>query len=66
MAEQFADAALIDTGMVHAAIDPPFAGVSSDPRLDDDRMTVARGVVTAVLIAAPFWAVIAFTVYLLM
>lgn len=32
----------------------------------DDRLTPARGIVAAVLLALPFWGLVAFTVYLLM
>ncbi len=33
---------------------------------DDERLSPSRGIVTAVLLSAPFWALVGFTVYLLM
>ncbi len=37
-----------------------------DMDIDHDSVTAARGVLTAIFIAAPFWALVAFTFYLLL
>ena len=66
MAIQLADAALIYPGTVHQSMAPPVTGRDIDPMADDDRLTVARGIGTAVLISAPLWALVAFTVYSLL
>ncbi len=63
MATQFADAALIDPGTLHDAAGRPVTGYDSDPMPSEGRLTAARGIVTAVLIAAPFWVLIAFIIY---
>jgi hypothetical protein len=52
------------------AVRPPI--VTAQPLLDPpdmeegDRLAVARGVVTGVIISAPFWILAGFTVYMLL
>jgi len=62
MDTQLADVAPVDS---RAAAVPAYAGYETDPLPDDEGMTVARGIVSAVLIATPFWALLAFTAYML-
>ena len=71
MAPQLADAAVMDSETMQEAMGrptpsfDPIPAFDNDPMPDDDRLTVARGIVTAMVIASPFWALIAFTVYML-
>ena len=66
MATQLADAALIDPRTIQQPAGRSVTGYDSEAMPDDGRLTAARGIVTAVLISTPFWALIAFTVYLLL
>ncbi len=65
MATQFADAVSIDSGTIQEAARRPNSGCDNNSAVNDDRLTVARGILTGALIATPFWALIAFTVYML-
>ena len=51
--------------MAHGAVVRPRATYESRVEHDSGRST-ARGIMTAVVIAAPFWALVAFAVYLLL
>jgi hypothetical protein len=66
MATQLAEAALIDPRLVHEAPVRPPATYDSNAAQDDDRTTPGQGIVVAMLISVPFWALIAFTIYLLL
>jgi hypothetical protein len=65
MSIQLADAKPVDPRVVHEAPGIPVTVVSSDVIREDRRMTASRGIAIGVLIALPFWALIAFTIYLL-
>jgi hypothetical protein len=65
MEMQLSDADRIETGMAHDAVVRPRATYESRVEHDSGRST-ARGIMTAVVIAAPFWALVAFAVYLLL
>ena len=65
MATQLVDAAVLGPDSVQGPVGRPGSSFDSHQMLDDDRLNVARGIVTAVLIAAPFWTLIAFAVFLL-
>ncbi|MDB5400545.1 MAG: hypothetical protein JWQ55_2563 [Rhodopila sp.] len=66
MATQLAEAALIDPRLVHEAAARPPATYDSNATQDDDRTTAGQGIAVAMLISVPFWALIAFTIYLLL
>jgi hypothetical protein len=66
MATHLAEADLVDPGMVHGATGRPQPADDNDLTEDDERSTAARGIVTAALISAPFWALFAFALYLLL
>jgi hypothetical protein len=59
-------ARLVDPGIVHEPVERPVVVLENKVGADDRRLTAARGVAIGVLIALPFWALIAFTVYLLL
>jgi hypothetical protein len=65
MAAQLADAELIDRRIIHEMVGDAPVAYGSDTVEDNDRTTAVRGIATAVLISTPFWALIAFTIYLL-
>ena len=65
MATQFADAVSIDSGTIQETARRPNPGCDNDSAANDDRLTAARGILTGALIATPFWALIAFTIYML-
>ena len=52
--------------MVHEAGGHALVTPDSDAADDDERPTAARGIVAAVLLSAPFWALFAFTIWLLL
>ena len=66
MAIQMADSALLDHQMVHDAVDHVPVTYITDPIEDHDRTSAVRGIMTAMVISAPFWALIGFTIYLLL
>ena len=66
MAIQMADSALLDRRINREASDHAPVSYVSDPTEHDDQTTAGRGIVTAVVISTPFWALIAFTIYLLL
>ncbi len=57
---------LVDPPVVSAPVGRTLPAYGSDPCDDGDRSVAARGIIIAVLIALPLWALIAFTVYLLL
>ena len=65
MATQFAEAASIDSRTMQDAEGRPNPKFDDDSTPDDDRLTVARGILIGALIATPFWALVAFTLYML-
>jgi hypothetical protein len=65
MDTQFANAAVMHSDTMHAGVTRPVPGFDVDPMPDDNRLTAVRGIVTAVVVAAPFWALVAFTIYML-
>ncbi len=65
MAAQLVNAELADRRPVSKAVDELPATYSSNPTDGSNRITAARGLVTAMMISMPFWALIAFTIYLL-
>jgi hypothetical protein len=66
MATQLADAERIDVRVLHDAAVHPFLGCDADAADGDERTPAARGILTAVLISTPFWALAGFTMYLLL
>jgi hypothetical protein len=65
MATQVSDADLIDDRIVNQTVVSPRITYDSDLIHDAGRST-ARGIMTAVVIAAPCWVLIAFALYLLL
>ena len=65
MATQLADAAVLAQESAQGPEGHRGTRFDSHQMPDDDRLNVARGIVTAVLMAAPFWALVAFTVFML-
>lgn len=65
MATQFANAAVIDSETMQQAIGRPVPSFDNDPMPDEAPPTAARGIVTAMVIASPFWVLVACTVYML-
>jgi hypothetical protein len=66
MSTHIAEAELFEPG---ADSRPPAAAQPfyDDPEMDDgDRLAVARGVATGVIISTPFWILVGFTVYMLL
>jgi hypothetical protein len=64
MAPQLTDEKLDDPRLVHAAAAPPLA--ARDREVPEDEWRAARGIVIGILIASPLWALIGFTLYLLL
>lgn len=65
MATQMADADLLDPPMVPAEVVPPQTAIDSHGAEDEGHFLAPRGIIIAMLISLPFWALIAFTVFLL-
>jgi hypothetical protein len=65
MEMQLSDADRIETAMAPDAVLRPRATYESKVEQDSGR-SMARGIMTAVVIAAPFWALVAFAIYLLL
>jgi hypothetical protein len=69
MAARFADARLVDPGTVCEAYEAGEGSVARFDRADaegDNWVAVVRGITGDVLIALPFWVLIAFVVYLVL
>jgi hypothetical protein len=71
MEMQLSDADLIETAMVQDVVVCPLAtyedkATCKDKSEHDSGRSTARGIMTAVVIAAPFWALVAFTIYMLL
>lgn len=64
MSSQLADAMLIDPLTAREAVQHPAASLGNVE--DGQEIRVARGIMTAMLISAPFWALVGFTVYLVL
>jgi hypothetical protein len=67
MTAQFADARLVDAGTVGEAYEAgerPVTGFDCADAKRGSWIVVVRGITGDVLIALPFWALIAFVVYL--
>ena len=56
------DSDLIDNRMVHETVVRPLIPDDNEVAADSGRST-ARGIMTAVVISASFWALIAFAIY---
>jgi hypothetical protein len=64
MTAHFAEVELADTD-VGDQIERPFAPSFAKEVVEDGRMSPARGVLLAVLIAAPVWVLVAGAIYVL-
>lgn len=65
MALQLAEAELVGTGTMAVPVAGPAGGCQPDITGDAQQMTAARGIVAGVLMAAPFWALLALAIYLI-
>jgi hypothetical protein len=66
MAAQLADARLVDSRTVYDAAERPVTAFDRIKAEGNSWMTVARSITVAVLIALPFWMLIACAVYLVL
>ena len=66
MAAHLADAILVDPCAAHEPAERPVAGFVGDDAEGNSSITVARSIIGDVLIALPFWALVAFVVYLVL
>jgi hypothetical protein len=65
MTAQLADAELIERRIDHEVTGDSLADYGGDDAVEDDRrVSPARGIAAAVMISAPFWALVGFTIYL--
>lgn len=62
---QIAEVELGHSAMADVAGSMTARASANNPHDQDRPLLAARGIVTALLIAAPFWALFAFTLYLL-
>jgi hypothetical protein len=66
MSAQLSNTALAEVMTTEGVVPRSVAGVGDQPADDDQQMASARGTIVAVLIALPCWALIGFTVYMLL
>ena len=65
MASQLADAELFDPQVVDTAVVRPPTVHDNHTAEEEGPSMASRGIVIAMLISLPFWALIAFTIFLL-
>jgi hypothetical protein len=66
MSTQLAEAELTDLATVEDVVRRAAAEFGEDNTGDERQMSAARGIVIAMLISLPFWALVVFTVYMLL
>jgi hypothetical protein len=66
MATQLAEMGLPDPPMACETVGRPRTVCDGEVAEDDDRPAVARGIVVAALISTPLWALVVFTLYLVL
>lgn len=66
MGVQMSDAELDDLPIASEALEFPLSAYDGRDMANDDRLSAARGIMIAALLSLPFWALIAFAVYLVL
>jgi hypothetical protein len=66
MVMQLAEQELVEPRTVPEAAASPSAATAPDPIGENEHQAVARGIMAAVLISTPFWALLAFTIYMVL